>query len=384
MQDLSLYFDYAAATPLNPKSLSAMQPYFTEEFYNPSAIYIKSINVKKVLKTAKTDIAKELGCLPSEVVLTAGGTEANNLAIRGVMQKWPGKNLIVSAIEHESVLEPAKLFRHKIAPVNKKGITDLVKLKGLIDKDTVLVSVMMANNEIGTIQPVREIANLLAEVKANRLKTNNKTPIFLHTDACQAINYLDISTKRLGVDLMTINSGKVYGPKQTGALFIRGGLIFEPIIYGGGQEGGLRSGTENVANAVGFAKSLQLVRQKSKTETKRLTELRDYLAKRLTDELDGLEINGTGGSKRLANNLNITIPNIDNERFLMELDELGIMIATGSACSASSEEPSHVLKAIGKTEQEIFSSIRITLGQYTTKQGIDKLISAIKEILAKK
>lgn len=383
MYKLENYFDYAATTPLNPKSLKAMQPYFSDNFFNPSAIYKSAMEVKADLDTARAAVAKELGCRPSEIIFTAGGSEANNLAISGVLKKWPKKHIVISAIEHDSVLNTTKNYNYSLAPVNKKGIIDIEKLRDLIKDNTVLVSVMLANNEIGAIQPIKDVASLVEEIRSLRQDNGNDTPLYLHTDACQAVNYLDVSTKRLGVDLMTINSGKIYGPKQFGALYVRGGVILEPIIYGGGQEKGLRSGTESVANAIGFAKSLEIVRKKSKSESKRLTELRDYLAKELTTKIPNVEINGPNGNKRLANNLHITIPSIDNERFLMELDELGIMVATGSACSASSDEPSHVLKAIGKAEDYIFSSLRITMGQFTTKQSVDNLVRSMQQILAK-
>jgi cysteine desulfurase len=383
MSDLSLYFDYASATPLDPKSLRVMLPYLSDDFYNPSAIYLKAINVKKAINNARAIVAKNLGCQLGEVIFTAGGTEANNLAISGVMQQYPNNNLLISSIEHDSVLLTANNYNYQTIPVNNKGIVLLDSIERLINDQTVLISVMLANNEIGSIQPIKQLAEIVTKIRQQRRINGNNNPLILHTDACQAVNYLDVSVKRLGVDLLTINSGKIYGPKQTGALYIKGGVVLSPLIYGGGQEKSLRSGTENASNIIGFANSLQIVRDKAKNETKRLSELRDYLINRLISEFNSIEVNGPKGSHRLANNVHITIKGTDNERLLMELDELGIMVATGSACSASKDEPSHVLKAIGKDNEDIFSSIRITMGRYTDMPAIDQLVNSLKQILAK-
>src|SRR3989338_5509561 len=265
-----VYLDYAAATPLDPKVLMAMKPYFTEEFYNPSAIYLSAKKVKKDIGQARAGVAKILGTRPAEVIFTAGGTEANNLAIKGVMKQFPGANVVVSAIEHESVLAPAEQFDVRLAPVDKQGIIDLSGLEKLIDDKTALVSVIYANNEIGTIQPLRRISQLLGQL---RTKRKGNLPLYFHTDAAQAGNYLDLHANRLGVDMMTLNGGKIYGPKQSGALYIKTGTKVKPQVLGGGQERGMRSGTENVAGIVGFAKALELTQKNRSKEVIQLEKL---------------------------------------------------------------------------------------------------------------
>ena len=230
MKNISGYFDYSASTPLDVRVKKAMEPYFTDYFYNPSSGYSKAREVAVDLKNARAQIASLLGSKPSEIIFTAGATEANNMAIYGVMEKFSQANIVVSAIEHESVLKPAQNYRIKLCPVAKSGIIDLKELEALIDEKTVLVSVMLANNEIGTIQPVKKVAELINQVRQKRIKTGNKLPIYLHSDMAQAGNYLDLHISRLGVDLMSLNGGKIYGPKQSGILFVKTGLVLKPLI----------------------------------------------------------------------------------------------------------------------------------------------------------
>ena len=374
------YFDYAASTPMDTDVLAAMQPYLTTQFYNPSAEYLAAKEVRQALEHARTTVSRVLGTRPSEVYFTAGGTEANNMALQGIMRQYPDANVVVSAIEHSSVLEPAKLFDAQIAPVSSKGIIDLAALEKRIDEKTVLVSIMYANNEIGTVQPIRKIANFLQFVREERRKKGNKLPLFLHTDACQAANYLDLHVSRLGVDLMTLNGSKIYGPKQSGALYVRAGIVLQPLVLGGGQEHGLRSGTENVAGAVGFAAELQKTEKVKRDESDRLKQLRDNLISQLWVLTPNIKINGHE-KLRLPNNIHILIPDCDNERLVMELDERGIICAAGSACSASSEEPSHVLKAIGLSDKDAQSSIRITMGRGTTLKDTQTLAEVLTEVL---
>jgi cysteine desulfurase len=374
------YFDYAASTPMDTDVLAAMQPYLTTQFYNPSAEYLAAKEVRQALEHARTTVSRVLGTRPSEVYFTAGGTEANNMALQGIMRQYPDANVVVSAIEHSSVLEPAKLFDAQIAPVSSKGIIDLAALEKRIDEKTVLVSIMYANNEIGTVQPIRKIANFLQFVREERRKKGNKLPLFLHTDACQAANYLDLHVSRLGVDLMTLNGSKIYGPKQSGALYVRAGIVLQPLVLGGGQEHGLRSGTENVAGAVGFAAALQKTEKVKRDESDRLKQLRDNLISQLWVLTPNIKINGHE-KLRLPNNIHILIPDCDNERLVMELDERGIICAAGSACSASSEEPSHVLKAIGLSDKDAQSSIRITMGRGTTLKDTQTLAEVLTEVL---
>jgi len=268
-----IYLDYAAATPLDPAVLSVMQPYFAERFYNPSALYLAAKEVKRDIEVARSQVARLIGARPGEVIFTAGGSESNNMAINGIMARFPGKRVVVSAVEHDSVREPSRVFDSVEASVNELGSVDIAKLESAINDDTVLVSVMYANNEIGTIQPIKEIASLVAKIRQQRLEQGNKLPLYLHSDACQASNYLDLHVSRLGVDLMSLNGGKIYGPKQSGILYVRAGIELEAMIRGGGQEMGLRSGTENVAGIIGFAEALEAAQAKRTDETKRLQEL---------------------------------------------------------------------------------------------------------------
>jgi len=373
------YFDYAAGTPLSPMALKAMQPFLTDQFYNPSALYIAAQEVKKALEDARGSVAKILGAKPSEIIFTAGGTEADNLAIQGVMNKYPDKNCIVSSIEHEAILEAAKPYQHKLAPVKSDGRIDLVALEKLIDEDTVLISIMQANNEIGTVEPLAEIAKIVKHSREQRKQSGNSLPLYLHTDAAQAPNYLQVLVNTLGVDLMSLNAGKIYGPKETGALFIKTGVQLEPLIRGGGQERGYRSGTPNVANIVGFSAALTESQEMREEENQRLLGLRSKAYDFISKEIPSAILNGHK-SLRLPNNLHLTFPGADNERLMMELDEKGFMVATGSACSASSDDPSHVLSAIGLRDEQARSSIRISMGRDTTEASLFELLKQIQQL----
>lgn len=376
---MGIYLDHAAATPMDPAVLAAMQPYFSDMFYNPSATYLPAQKVRQDLEAARARVAHWLGVRPAEVVFTAGGTEANNLAIRGVMQQYPDGNVVVSAIEHESVLATAHQYNCRQAAVTPEGVVDVDKLISLIDDHTVLVSVMCANNEVGTIQPIRQISQALDQVRQQRQADGNSWPLYLHTDAAQAAAYLDLHTARLGVDLLTINAGKIYGPKQVGALFVSSKLQLNPQITGGGQERGQRSGTENVAGAIGLATALDLVQERRHSEVTRLQALQTLFFDLLEQSIPGVIINGSRKA-RLPNNVHVTIPGQDNERLLLQLEAKGILAAAGSACSASNEEPSHVLKAMGKTNQEAQASLRFTLGYNTTQADIKHTAATLADI----
>ncbi|HSX05988.1 MAG TPA: cysteine desulfurase family protein [Candidatus Saccharimonadales bacterium] len=375
-----IYLDHAAATPMDEQVLMAMQPFYMAAFYNPSATYTAAQDVRGALERARRDVAACLGARASEVIFTAGGTEADNLAIAGIMQQYPDANLVVSAIEHDAVLAPAQQFDYKPAAVTGQGVVDLADLESKIDDKTALVSVMYANNEVGTIQPIRQIAQLVERVQATRRQAGNKLPIYLHTDACQAANYLDLHVSRLGVDMMTLNGGKIYGPKQSGMLFVSSKVALQPIIRGGGQERDLRSGTENVGACVGFAKALELVQAKRHDETERLGGMQKLAFKLIAQKLPNAVINGST-KHRLPNNIHLTLPGQDNERLLVELDERGIMAAAGSACSASDDEPSHVLRALGLSDTDAQASLRITMGQGTTEGHIQTLIDTLAALI---
>ncbi|MEO8104988.1 MAG: cysteine desulfurase family protein [Candidatus Saccharibacteria bacterium] len=376
-----IYLDYAAATPVDEGVLALMQPYASAQFYNPSATYRVALDVHKALEAARTKIAFWLGARSSEVLFTAGGTEANNLAIHGVMSQYPTANIVVSAIEHSAVLEPARQYDCREAGVRADGRLDLEGLSETIDEATVLVSVMHANNEIGTVQPLREVALLVQAIKKQRVAAGNPLPLYLHTDACQAGNYLDLHVTRLGVDLMTINGGKLYGPKQSGALYVRGSLVLRPLIYGGGQERGLRSGTENVAGAIGLAAAVDVAQQLRLAEVKRLQDLQQIFRSRLAAQLPQATINGSW-QHRLPNNIHVTLPGVDNERLLIQLDEAGVMAAAGSACSASDQEASHVLRALGLSKATAQSSLRFSMGRPTTVAMIERTVQLLASFVA--
>lgn len=375
----SVYLDYAAATPIDPLVLQAMQPYFTEQYYNPSASYLAARDVRAVLDQSRSSIARIIGARPGEVIFTAGGTEANNLAIHGIMQDHPDANIVVSAIEHESVREPAKKYTHLEVPVTPDGIIDIGALGRTISDQTVLVSIMLVNNEVGSIQPIREVAAVIAGIREHRKRTGSNLPIYLHTDACQAANYLELQVHRLGVDLMTLNGSKIYGPKQSGILYVRSGVQVTSLLQGGGQEMNKRSGTENVAAIIGFSKALEVARERKQAETERIKQLQGQLIEGLS-VIPGVRITGSV-KQRIVNNVHCIFPGVDNERLIMELDERGIQVAAGSACSASKDEPSHVLAAMGLSTQDIRSSIRFTLGRGTQPKDIAYLLTTLRALL---
>ncbi|MEX0881382.1 MAG: cysteine desulfurase family protein [Candidatus Saccharimonadales bacterium] len=376
-----IYLDYAAATPVDPQVFKAMKPYFSDRFHNPSATYLAARQIHKELEQARRQVAECLGAKPAEVVFTAGATEANNLAIQGIMRDFAGGEVLVSAIEHESVLEPAGLFSNKKIPVDAEGKAILNELSNLISDKTVLVSVVYVNNETGTVQPLREIAALLVEKRQGRRRQNNKLPLYFHTDAAQAPNYFDIHVSRLGVDLMSINGGKIYGPKQSGALYVKAGVKLQPLIVGGGQEFNLRSGTENVAAAIGLAAALKLTQERRKAEAVRLSKLRNLF----TDELEKVIPNATinGSKKRQSPHIiSVSFPGVDNERLMIQLDEVGIQAATGSACAAANVEPSHVLSAIGLSDKAAHSTLRFSFGRQTAEADIHKVVRLLTKLIS--
>lgn len=373
MDSSKIYLDYAAATPVSNLARNAALPYFSDDFFNPSAVYESARGVRRKLEESRAVVADVLGAKDQEIIFTAGGTEANNIAISGVMNRYPNGNVVVSAIEHESILEPAGLHAVRIVPVDASGLVDMQKLIERIDDETVLVSVMYANNEIGTIQSLKDISEIILKKRQSR---KNNLPLYFHTDACQAANYLDLQVTRLGVDMMTLNGGKVYGFKQSGCLYVRTGVELEGFTYGGGQERSIRSGTENVPALVAFATTLQKVQSIRKHESLRLKELSSIIFANISQNIPNITLNGDR-KKRLPNNLNICVPGADGERLLMELDERGVMVATGSACTASNDKPSHVLLALGLTEAAAASSLRITLGRPTTEEEAQRASVAI-------
>lgn len=375
----TIYLDHAAATPLDPSVLKQMMPFLSDQFHNPSATYLAAKKIRNDVEEARARVAKVLAVRPREIIFTAGATEANNIAIHGVMARYPDAKVLVSAIEHDSVLEAAKQYDHAVIPVDQKGMLDLKELRAFLTDEVALVSVMYANNEIGTIQNLSAIAKIVAEVKAERQKNDIQMPLYLHSDGAQAPNVLPLLVKNMGVDMLSLNGGKIYGPKQSGALYIATGIEITPLLYGGGQEYGLRSGTENVAGIIGFSAALEKASKKRAGESKRLEKLQQYFVQQLTEHIPSAEI--TIRSNNLHNLVHITIPGTDNERIMMELDEAGIQCAVGSACSASSDEPSHVLKAIGMSEQQAQTSLRFTMGRDTTEEMITQTVHILSGLV---
>lgn len=371
----AIYLDYAAATPLDGRVLQAMQPFFSEQFYNPSSSYQAAKAVRDSVADARAGVAHWLGAKPAEVIFTAGATESINLAIYDVMANYPDAEVLVSTIEHEAVLASAKRHNYKLLPVKPDGTVDVNELKKAVSSNTVLISIGYANNEVGTIQPLGEIAEALRQIKRLRLLKNNQLPLYLHTDASQAACYLDLHASRLGADLLTLNGGKMYGPKQTGVLFVKAGVKLEPLTYGGGQEMGIRSGTENVAGIIGLAAALDIAQSERKEAVVKARTLRDELQRALSTA----QVNGNQ-KHRLPNILNVSWPGADGERLLMMLDELGVMVSTGSACAANKQTASHVLKALGLNEAAVNGSLRIAVGRPTTAKQVAKAAEIITKI----
>lgn len=378
----SIYLDYAAATPIADEVIVAMAPYYQQSWHNPSALYLAGRKTKIALNQARADVAHWLGARPAEIIFTAGATEANQLALTGLMTSLADSKseILVSATEHAAVLGAAEVSpRSSVIPVDQTGRIDLTALEQSIKSQTLIVSVHYANNETGVVQSLKSVSALILAERNRRLAAGEKRPIYLHTDASQAAQYLDLHVSRLGVDLMTLSAGKIYGPKQVAALYIRGGIQLTPLLVGGGQERGLRSGTENVAGAVGMARALSLVQADRQTETKRLAHLRDKFEKTLSS-INGIEFNGHR-RHRLPNFSHISVAGSDGERLVMELDEAGIQAATGAACSANSQEPSHVLLAMALDRRAIDGSIRFSLGRSTTAADMDKAAKALRSLL---
>jgi cysteine desulfurase len=377
----SYYLDHAAATPLDPVALDAMMPYLIGNFENPSSITLASRAIRADIESARSRVARILGCPPTSVIFTAGCTEANNLAIKGFMERYPGSNVVYSAVEHPAVVEPANSYPHSVADVLHSGMIDIADLTQKIDDETVLVSVMLVNNEIGTIQPIEQISEIVSQIRNTRKNSGNDRPLYLHTDAAQASNYLGLDVTRLGVDMMSINGSKTYGPKQSGCLYLRSGLELLPQINGGGQEKGRRSGTENVAYIVGFSVALERAQTMRGEETKRLIAIRDYTIDKMSQIFgERMQLNGTR-LNRIANNISVAIDGIDNERVVMELDQRGFQIAVGSACKASNDQPSQVLSAIGLSESQISNTIRISLGRSSDISVIDRFLAQLSDLL---
>ncbi len=380
-----IYLDHAATTPLDPSVLEAMQPYLEGWFANPSSLYVAARETRRAVEAARNTIAGILGAKITEIVFTSGGTEGDNLAVQGVMRAHPGAHWVTTSIEHDAVLGCVKPLARlgydaTVVPVKPSGIVDPAAVAAAITDRTVLVSVMMANNEIGTIQPIAEISKLVAATRASRAQRRVNRPLYLHTDACQAAGYLDLHVTRLGVDLLVLNGSKIYGPKGAGVLYARQGTTLEPLMYGGGQERGRRSGTENTAGIAGLARALELAAATRAAESRRLTPLRDELTRRLLAPIPGARLNGDP-KRRLPGNINLTIPGAEGEAMVLYLDNAGVMASTGSACSTGNLDPSHVLLALGHSAAEANCSLRLTLGRDTDQSAVDAVATVLPPII---
>jgi cysteine desulfurase len=396
-----VYMDHASATPVDPRVLAVMEPFFGVQYGNPGAIHREGVLARRAVDDARLRIAGLLDVHADEIIFTASATESANLAIVGSVRAWqqshPGQtpHVIVSAIEHDAVLEPVRFLerdgvRVTMLPVDGEGIVDVVKLKEMLTLETVLVSVMYANNEVGTIQPIKEIAKSIRKwkkehrgvVRTEKPKDDDCYPLF-HTDACQAAKYCDMRIPSLGVDLLTLNAAKVYGPKGIGLLFAARGTPLRPLIVGGVQERGLRAGTENVPGIVGFAEALALAREIADQESLRLKLLRDRMILQLCELSSKIIINGSI-TERLPNNVNFTVPDVDHEFLSLALDAAGFAVATKSACNEFDAETSHVLAAIRASRESDApeSGIRLSFGRSTTEVDVDAFIVALRDVLA--
>jgi cysteine desulfurase len=377
MSDELIYLDHAAATPLDERVAAAMQPYFSQFFYNPSSPYAPALAVRREYEAAKQVIARCIGAKADELVMTAGATESINLAFRGV-----SGHVVTANIEHHAVLAAAKQYDHTIVASDERGVVSAMVIREAIKPTTQLVSIALANNELGTIQSLRDIAAVVREERAKRLAVANVTPIYLHSDASQGAGQLDIHVSRLGVDLLTLNAGKVYGPKQVGLLWAASHIHLQPHIVGGGQERGLRSGTENVAGVIGFAKAMELADKHRKFEAERLRTLRDTLQASLCRAFPDALISGAL-KHRLPGHLHISFPGLDAERMVFALEMRGVMVATGSACAANKGTRSHVLTAIGLPADVADGSLRLTLGHLSNEENSRQAAEIIIEEIAR-
>jgi len=374
-----IYLDNAATTRVDDKVAEAMQKYLTESYGNPSSLHFKGQEAKRGLDEAREIIAKAIGAKFKEIVFTGSGTESNNLAIKGLFwqnqKDKTGKNhIITTKIEHDCVLNSCKWIESQggkvtYLDVDEEGFINPQEVADAITDKTILVSIIHGNNEVGTIQNLREIGKICHE-----------RGVLLHTDACQSFTKVDLNVKKDNLDLVTLNAHKIHGPKGVGALYIREGIKLTPLLHGGGQEFKIRSSTENVPGIVGFGKSVKIV---GWGYVKNLTKLRDYFIKRVTEEIPNVSLNGATGDKRLCNNINLCFHNIEGEAIGSFLDVDGISVSTGSACSSKSLDPSHVLLALGKTPLEANSSIRISISKYTTKEELDYALEKLKKTVEK-
>jgi len=371
-----IYLDYAATTPVDPRVVKAIRPYFSEKFGNTMSLHSFGQEAKEALEESRGVIADLMGAKPKEIIFTSSATESNNTALKGIAfaNRKKGNHIIISPIEHDCVIESAKWlesqgFEVTRLKVGKFGLVDPADVKKAIKKDTILVSVMHANNEIGTIEPIEEIGKICRERN-----------VYFHTDAAQSFGKIPIDVNKMNIDLMTVSSHKTYGPKGAGALFVRGGTKIEPIIHGGGHESGLRSSTVNVPAIVGFAEAARICQREMRREAEKLTKLRDKLIKGVLKKIGGSHLNGHP-KKRLPNNANFWFKGVEGESIVMHLDLLGIAVSSGSACSSKSLAPSHVLLAIGLRPEQAYGSLRLSLGRWTKEKDINYVLDVLPKVV---
>ena len=383
MLNKQVYLDYTATTPVSPEVLEAMLPYFSEIYGNPSSVYSFSQKSRDAIEKAREQVANALNAEANEIYFTSSGTEADNWALKGVLERMrkagKGDHLITTKIEHHAILHTANYlekinnFKVTYLPVDEQGRVRLEDLKNAVTDKTVLVSIMFANNEVGTIEPVKEIGAFCRENK-----------ILFHTDAVQAAAHLDIDVKDLNIDLLSMSAHKMYGPKGVGALYIKSPLKFENFMHGGAQERGRRASTENIAGIVGFGAAMEILKSRLSEDRPRIAKLRDKLIKGILNKIPHAKLNGALDNERLPNNVNFSFIGVEGETLLLDLDMKGICASTGSACSSESLDPSHVLLALGLSHEMAHGSLRFTLGRYSTEDDIDYLLSVLPDIVARR
>ncbi|WP_406670838.1 cysteine desulfurase NifS [Methanolobus sp. ZRKC4] len=372
-----IYMDHSATTPVDPLVLDSMLPYFTEKFGNASSLHSFGQEAAEALAIARQQVADSIGAEKNEIIFTSGGTESDNLAIRGVIPHNTGKkHIITSVIEHPAVLNTCEYLEsmgHEVTyvPVDSDGVIDFEMVEGSIRKNTVLITVMHANNEVGTIQPIKEIAQIAS-----------KHNILFHTDAVQSMGKIPVDVNELGVDMLSISSHKIHGPKGSGALYVRKGTAIEPIVFGGNHEMGMRSGTENIPGIVGLGKAMVLANEFLDADSQHMKKMRDSLVSRIFDSIADVRLNGHP-TQRLPNNVNLSFKYVEGESLLMLLDIKGIAASTASACSSKSLKASHVLSSLNIEDDYIHGSLRISLGKENTMEDVDYVVKSLKETVLK-
>lgn len=372
-----VYLDHSATTPVDPEVAALMMTYYTEKYGNPSSVHSYGREAKQALEEARHQVADLIGATPSEITFTSGGTEADNLAILGTAEalRQKGKHIITSAVEHHAVLETCEYlekngFELTIIPVDEEGLVSVENIKNALRPDTILITMMHANNEVGSIQPIAEIGKLAKE-----------HGITFHVDAVQSLGKIPIDVKEMAIDLLTVSSHKIYGPKGVGALYIRKGVRVVPLVHGGGQEKKRRAGTENTPGIIGFGKACELAGQRMAEDAEHHMKLRDKLMNGILQKIDYVKVNGPLGEKRLPNNVNVSIQFVEGESLLLSLDMLGIAASSGSACTSGSLDPSHVLLAMGLIHEIAHGSLRFTLGRQNTEEDIDYVLEQLPKIV---